>query len=87
MARPSRTHIPPERQKRPSRPSSRSPGATANPPSGEARDFFAEGGVAYTVTAEDGRTTKTCTARATVELSAACEILSFSVDDEAWTTG
>jgi hypothetical protein len=43
-----------------------SPGATVNPPSGTAQDFFAGPGVTYTVTAEDGVTTKTYTVKATL---------------------
>ncbi|MDR1156284.1 MAG: leucine-rich repeat protein [Bacteroidales bacterium] len=43
-----------------------SPGATVNPPSGTAQDFFAAPGVTYTVTAEDGVTTKTYTVKATL---------------------
>ena len=42
--------------------------ATVNPPSGTAQNFFTAGGVQYTVTAEDGKTTKTYTAKATVAL-------------------
>jgi hypothetical protein len=43
-----------------------SPGATVDPPSGQPRDFFVPGGVTYTVTAGDGKATKTYTARATI---------------------
>ncbi|MDR1153952.1 MAG: DUF5018 domain-containing protein [Bacteroidales bacterium] len=46
------------------------PGATVNPPATAAQNFFAEGGVAYTVTAEDGVTTKTYAAKATKALPA-----------------
>jgi hypothetical protein len=42
-----------------------SPGATVNPPSGEAQNFFTAQGVTYTVTAEDG-TTRTYTVKASV---------------------
>jgi hypothetical protein len=41
-----------------------SDGATVNPPSGAAQNFFTEEGVSYTVTAEDGTTQKTYTAKA-----------------------
>jgi hypothetical protein len=44
-----------------------SPGATVNPLSGVAQDFFTAQGITYTVTAEDGVTTKTYTVRATKE--------------------
>jgi formylglycine-generating enzyme required for sulfatase activity len=60
------------------------PGATVNPPSGEAQNFFTDGGVAYTVTAEDGKTTKTYTAKATIGAYTGCDIVSFSVDGEEW---
>jgi hypothetical protein len=42
-----------------------SPGATVNPPSGEAQYFLTAQGVTYTVTAEDGVTKKTYTVKAT----------------------
>ncbi|MDR1340395.1 MAG: DUF5018 domain-containing protein [Prevotellaceae bacterium] len=45
-----------------------SPGAEVDPPANRAQNFFAAEGVAYTVTAEDGKTTKTYTAKATKEL-------------------
>jgi hypothetical protein len=64
-----------------------SPGATVNPPSNTAQNFFVEQGVTYTVTAEDGKTKKTYIAKATVltiSKSTACEILSFSVNGEEW---
>jgi hypothetical protein len=61
-----------------------SPGATVNPDSGVEQNFFTDAGVTYTVTAEDGVTTNTYTAKATVELSEECEILSFVVDNEEW---
>jgi hypothetical protein len=67
-----------------------SPGATVSPLSGVAQNFFATGGVKYTVTAEDGVTTKTYIAKATRTSSAtgtACDIVSFSVDDVAWEVG
>jgi hypothetical protein len=60
-----------------------SPGATVNPPAGVAQNFFAEGGVTYTVTSEDGTATKTYTAKARL-ISRACDILSFVVEDEVW---
>jgi hypothetical protein len=44
-----------------------SAGATVDPASGEAQDFSAAEGVVYTVTAADGTTTKTYTAKAIVE--------------------
>ena len=41
--------------------------ASVNPPTGVAQsDFFTSGGVTYTVTAEDGTTKKTYTAKASV---------------------
>jgi hypothetical protein len=55
-----------------------------NPPDNEAQNFFTPQGVTYTVTAEDGITTKTYTAKATRALSTACEILSFSIDTAVW---
>ncbi|MDR1155199.1 MAG: DUF5018 domain-containing protein [Bacteroidales bacterium] len=61
--------------------------ATVNPASGAAQDFSAANGVTYTVTAQDGTTKKTYTAKATVEPSVGtgAEILSFTVNGEAWT--
>jgi exo-beta-1,3-glucanase (GH17 family) len=61
-----------------------SSGATVNPASGVAQDFFTGDGVTYVVTAEDGSTTKTYTAKATRTKSVACEIVSFTVDGVAW---
>jgi hypothetical protein len=61
------------------------PGATVNPASGVEQNFFAEGGVTYTVTAQDGKTTKTYTAKATRTLSSESEIVSFKVGDDTWT--
>ncbi|MDR1130416.1 MAG: hypothetical protein LBK96_05500 [Prevotellaceae bacterium] len=61
-----------------------STGATVNPPSGEAQNFFAGQGVTYTVTAEDGVTTKTYTVKATRTLYSGCEIVSFNVDGTDW---
>ncbi|MDR1415695.1 MAG: leucine-rich repeat protein [Odoribacteraceae bacterium] len=61
-----------------------SPGATVTPPSGEARDFFAGQGVAYTVTAEDGVTTTVYTARALVAIGTGSDMLSFAVNDTLW---
>lgn len=61
-----------------------SPGATVNPPSGEAQNFFVAGGVRYTVTAEDGVSTKVYTVKALRALSTECAIVSFSVDGLAW---
>ncbi len=43
-----------------------SPKATVDPPSGTAQNFFTAAGVTYTVTAEDGKATKTYIAKATV---------------------
>ncbi|MDR0714973.1 MAG: leucine-rich repeat protein [Bacteroidales bacterium] len=43
-----------------------SPGATVSPASGAAQDFFTPQGVTYTVTAEDGVTKKTYTAKAVI---------------------
>jgi hypothetical protein len=40
-------------------------GATVSPPSNTAQNLFAAAGVSYTVTAEDGATTKTYKAKAT----------------------
>lgn len=42
-----------------------SPKATIQPLASVAQDFFAEGGVKYTVTAEDGKTAKVYTVKAT----------------------
>ena len=42
--------------------------ATVNPPSGTPQNFFTAQGVPYTVTAEDGKTKKTYTAKADVAL-------------------
>jgi hypothetical protein len=61
-----------------------SPGATVNPPSGEAQNFFTESGVTYTVTAEDGVTKKTYTAKAVRALYSACDLVSFSVNGTEW---
>jgi hypothetical protein len=44
-----------------------SPGASVTPASGVAQNFFTEQGVTYTVTAEDGTTTKTYTAKALIQ--------------------
>jgi hypothetical protein len=62
-----------------------SKGATLSPSASQAQNFFTEQGVTYTVTAEDGITAKTYTARATRTPYATCAILSFSVDDTVWT--
>jgi hypothetical protein len=59
------------------------PGATVSPASGVPQNFFTAEGVTYTVTSEDGSTTKTYVVRARI-LSAACDIVSFSVGDAAW---
>jgi hypothetical protein len=58
-------------------------GATINPPTDREQNFFTEQGVTYTVTAEDGVTTKTYTARARRE-SRNCDIVSFNVDGAEW---
>ncbi len=42
--------------------------ASVNPASGAAQDFSNERSVSYVVTAEDGKTTKTYTAKATISL-------------------
>jgi hypothetical protein len=59
-------------------------GATVSPASGKAQDFFSGTGITYTVTAEDGKTKKTYTAKAAITLSTACDITSFTVDGAAW---
>jgi hypothetical protein len=61
-----------------------SPGATVSPESGMARNFFTNEGITYTVTAEDGVTKKIYTVKATRTKSAACEIVSFIVNDVEW---
>ena len=62
-----------------------SEGATVSPASGEAQDF-SEGGVTYTVTAQDGTVKEyTATATTTAALSSACDITSFSDGDKEWT--
>jgi hypothetical protein len=61
-----------------------SPGATVNPPSGKAQNFFVEQGVVYTVTAEDGVTKKTFTAKAIRTPYSTCDILSFTTDSTEW---
>ena len=79
-------HYPPETPAEPLVPTiSLSPGATVTPPSGEAQNFFTDDGVAYTVTAEDGVTKKTYTARATRTPYAGGEILSFAAGGAAWS--
>jgi hypothetical protein len=63
-----------------------SPGATVNPASGTAQNLFADQGVKYTVTAEDGVTKKEYTAKATrIQQSTACDIVTFTVDGVEWT--
>jgi Flp pilus assembly protein protease CpaA len=62
-----------------------SPGATVSPASGTAQNFFTEQGVTYTVTAEDGVTKKTYTAKATRTLNTAADITNFTVDYVVWT--
>jgi hypothetical protein len=62
-----------------------SKGATVNPPSEQEQNFFVENGVVYTVTAEDGVTKKTYTAKATRQSYSGCDILSFYVNNTEWT--
>ncbi|MDR0567196.1 MAG: leucine-rich repeat protein [Prevotellaceae bacterium] len=79
-------HYPPETPEEPLVPTiNLSPGATVNPPASEAQNFFADAGVAYTVTAEDGVTKKTYTARATRTPYAGCSITFFGVGDARWS--
>jgi hypothetical protein len=61
-----------------------SPGAKVTPASGEAQNFFTEQGVKYTVTAENGVTTKTYTVKALRTPYSECSILSFKVDNTEW---
>jgi hypothetical protein len=60
-------------------------GATINPPSGVAQNFFTEQGVTYTVTAKDGVTTKTYTAKAAIMIDSGttgdCFWILFGVSD------
>jgi hypothetical protein len=60
-----------------------SPGAKLNPPASEAQNFFTEQGVRYTVTSENGATTKTYIARAR-QMSSDCEIVSFRAGNVDW---
>jgi hypothetical protein len=60
-------------------------GATVTPASGAAQNFFTTQGVTYTVTAEDGKTTKTYTAKATVAPHSSCDITAFTVNGAAWS--
>ncbi|MDR0713363.1 MAG: leucine-rich repeat protein [Bacteroidales bacterium] len=62
-----------------------SPGATVSPASGTAQNFFTPQGVAYTVTAEDGVTKKTYTAKATRTPKTAADITAFTVGGVEWT--
>jgi hypothetical protein len=62
-----------------------SPGATVNPPSGETQNFFTEQGVRYTVTAENGITKKTYTAKAIRTPYSEYNILSFKVGEVEWS--
>ena len=79
-------HYPPETPEEPLVPTiGLSPGATVNPPAGEAQNFFADGGVTYTVTAEDGVTKKTYTAGATRTPYADCSITFFGVGNARWS--
>jgi hypothetical protein len=59
-----------------------SDGATITPDPELARDFFVERGVIYTVTAEDGKATKSYNVKAKV--TSAKAILAFTVDGESW---
>jgi hypothetical protein len=61
-----------------------SAGATVDPPSGEAQNFFAADGVRYTVTAADGVSTKVYVARATRTPFSGCEIVAFSAGGVEW---
>jgi hypothetical protein len=61
-----------------------SPGATVNPPSGQAQNFFVKDGVKYTITAEDGVSKKDYTVKAVRTQYSTCEILSFVVNDVEW---
>jgi hypothetical protein len=61
-----------------------SKGATISPVSGVAQNFFSATGVTYTVTAQDGVTKKTYTARATRTLYSDSEIESFTVNAADW---
>jgi hypothetical protein len=61
-----------------------SEGATVDPPANQEQDFFAESGVTYTVTAEDGVAKKTYIARATRTKYSGCSILVFKVNGEEW---
>jgi hypothetical protein len=60
-----------------------SDGATVNPASGAAQNFSQD--VTYTVTADDGKTKKTYTAKATVAASTEAEITAFATGGEAWS--
>jgi hypothetical protein len=61
-----------------------SPGATVNPSPDAAQNFFAEQGVKYSVTAEDGKTTQSYIAKATIAKNTACDIVSFVADGVGW---
>jgi hypothetical protein len=61
-----------------------SEGATVNPPTSQAQNFFTETGVTYTVTAEDGVTSQSYTAKAIRTRYTGCEILSFRVNNAEW---
>jgi hypothetical protein len=60
-----------------------SPGATINPPADQEQDFFAEAGVKYTVTSEDGATTKNYIVKARGSYSG-CDIVKFIAGGEEW---
>jgi hypothetical protein len=61
-----------------------SPGATVSPASGAAQDFFIEGGIAYTVTAQDGVTKKTYIVKAIKVPFSGCDIISFTAGNADW---
>jgi hypothetical protein len=61
-----------------------SPGARIRPVATERQNFFTEQGVKYTVTAEDGKRTKTYTVKAR-KIYTGSSITSFSVDGTPWT--
>jgi hypothetical protein len=61
-----------------------SQGATVSPASGVAQNLFIEGGITYTVTAQDGVTKKTYIVKATKTPYSGSDILSFTVSDATW---
>jgi hypothetical protein len=60
-----------------------SPGARISPLAIDAQNFFTEKGIQYTVTSEDGQSTKIYTVRARIA-SSECKITMFSVDGQPW---